>query len=277
MARTTMPDTDLYIVGLGLQKDHLTLQAQKALEQCNSCFYIHRDPELIRYLGGLPGNIIDLSRQYKDRESRIAIYRRMAALVVESAISNPPVSLALYGHPLFLSSLSAMALTAAHGFDRRVTVIPGISSLDTVMADLQVDPGAAALQVQEATDLVLYKRTLDTSRGVLLLQLAHFGSHMYTQTPITSERLGPLAEYLVRIYPESHGIFLVRSPNFTAAPPVIDRLSLAELASKAHRIRDDTTAYIPPLGNPVPDEKFWRSLTSPEGSAVDKGIGIQNE
>ena len=69
----------------------------------------------------------------------------MAARVVEAALDHPPVTFALHGHPLVAALPPFLVLELAAALDLRVTILPGVSALDALLADLRLDPVVASL------------------------------------------------------------------------------------------------------------------------------------
>jgi uncharacterized protein YabN with tetrapyrrole methylase and pyrophosphatase domain len=126
-----------------------------------------------------------------------------------------------------------------------VRIIPGISSIDTVLCDLGVDL-APGLQVYEATWLVACGIRPHLEAAVLLVQMGTFGSLRtnYQKRP-TGASLAKLVTYLCEFYPGAHEVFLVRSSNGAGEPPHIRRFELRNLCAAAADDLAGASLYIP--------------------------------
>jgi uncharacterized protein YabN with tetrapyrrole methylase and pyrophosphatase domain len=241
---------------------HLTRDAEVALHECRTRFYMHSDAEVRQYLHSLPGRAVDVFTFYNENESRLGAYRRIAAVTLDTAQKDPPVCVALYGHPLVLSTLSTMVMCGADWLRLETTVVPGVSSLDTVIADLRLDPGAAGIQLQEATDLLLYRRTLDPQLGLLIFQVPQLGTVLHSSSESLPQRFRPFLQYLMVFYPAGHPMYLVRSAQKRSDRPQLHMLLLSADTNLAERLAPETTIYIPPvIGTLAEDSRVRRALT----------------
>ena len=133
-------------------------------------------------------------------------------------------------------------------------VAPGISSLDTVLCDLQVDM-APGIQVFEASWLVACHIQPRVDVSLLLLQAGTFGSLRthYTKRQDGSS-LAELIVYLGSFYPQSHLMSLVRSTGHEDQPAKVRRVSLGNLGEVTADDLSGASLYIPPLVNSLPNE-----------------------
>jgi uncharacterized protein YabN with tetrapyrrole methylase and pyrophosphatase domain len=215
---------DLYIVGTGIVGvRQMTPEAVAAIRWSTEVFYLDPAPGVDIHLNQLCSRVTNLETEYQEGLNRTETYRRMSARVFSAAIDHPPVTLALYGHPLVfaLPPFQLMALARAYGL--RVKVFPGISSLDTMFVDLNLDPAANGLQVYEATDVVLRQRPLQPDVPCLLLQIGTFGSVIFSATPSAPQRFALLKEHLLRFYPAAHRVAAVTSSVHPIVNPGISR------------------------------------------------------
>src|SRR5262249_34255756 len=125
---------DIYIVGTGIMPAfHLTREAEAAIRASTEVLYVDKSFGIEELLNTLCPRITDLhAASYRENEPRIDAYRKMASLVVEAALDHPPVTLALYGHPLVYSLPPFLVMAAADVLGLRVKVLPGVSALDTL-------------------------------------------------------------------------------------------------------------------------------------------------
>ena len=241
-------DSEVVVVGLGLHLGQLTREVEAVLSQSDSIFFIHPSATVHAWIRSLDPDSVDLSHLYKEGTSRTLTYRKMAASVVRQAQSVKRVALALYGHPLLLSTLTRMVLDTSDWLGIRTQVVPGISSIDAIMADLRLDPGEVALQLQEATDLLLYRRNIDVHRGLLIFQPSQAGCWLHAQDTATRP-LKLLSQYLQSFYPISHPIVLIRCASEATTRSTILQKVLMDLGESLE-LPSDFTLYLPPVGPP---------------------------
>jgi uncharacterized protein YabN with tetrapyrrole methylase and pyrophosphatase domain len=264
--------TDIFLVGLGMHIGHMTRDADVVMQACKTCYFMHNDPEVRHYIKQLPGKAVDIFDFYTENVSRMITYRQIAATVLDSARSSRPVCIALYGHPMFLSTISQMVLYGADWLGLRTAVIPGISSFDTVSSDLRIDPGQVSLQIQEATSMLLFRTALDPHRGLIVLQPAQFGTVLQSSARSRAARFAPLLQYLLQFYPVGHPIYLVASSQTSRGQPQIDRALLGLDLDLSQHLRQETTVYLPPLSAVIDEDADMRK-TLYEKSWLDQVVG----
>ena len=131
----------------------------------------------------------------------------MAAEVVSAAIADPPVCLATYGHPWIYCYPTTLITHAAPLLGLHVEVFPGVSAFDTLLVDLGTDIASNAVQMYEATDLLLRRRPIQNDVTCIIWQPTVFGNPTYPAQPYKAEQFEPLQEYLLGFYPA-----IMRSP-----------------------------------------------------------------
>jgi uncharacterized protein YabN with tetrapyrrole methylase and pyrophosphatase domain len=100
------------------------------------------------YLHGLCGKVTEVYvSTLREKQERLSKYNRIAAMVTEAALDRPPVSFAIPGHPLVFVYPTQQILAVADQLGLRVKVVPGISSFDCMIVDLQLDPGSGGVQM----------------------------------------------------------------------------------------------------------------------------------
>ncbi len=263
-ARAPLP-CDIAIVGIGIVGVHqLTHEAEAIIRRCRQTFFTDTGLGVGDYLATLCPVVTDLAEPTEVRP-RIDRYRRVASRVVDAALTGGPVCLAVDGHPTMYSYPTALIRRAAAVLDLTVLVRPGISFLDTLLADLGVDPGFDGLQLYEATDLLVRRRPLQPDVPCVVAQ-AGMVLDPYdhpTERPIGS--LAQLQAYLLEFYPVDHPVTMVTSPPHPLLPAGRQTVRLgslaAALAAGAHLLG---TLFIPPVTRrPIADERLAGQLRVP--------------
>jgi uncharacterized protein YabN with tetrapyrrole methylase and pyrophosphatase domain len=147
---------DIVVAGLGMVGVHqITKEVEETIRRSHRVFITDMALGVVDYLKTLCPHITDLTSRREIGKHRLPIYRRMASEVVAAALEKPPVCFACYGHPNLYCYPTTLIQRAAQVLDLKTLVLPGISSLDSLMSALGVDPGFDGLQVYEATDLLI--------------------------------------------------------------------------------------------------------------------------
>jgi hypothetical protein len=184
----------IYVIGLGVKiPDHVTIEAQRAMSACHFIYSIvQEDPSI--WLPPQPPN------------------RTPVVNLLHRYVENAP---------------------RLENYERAADdIIRSLDSNQTVGYDLELDM-APGIQICEANWLVAADVMPHTGLPLILLQLGTFGSLRthYQSLPAPSSLEG-LVAYLLRYYPPSHEVFLVRSSgettqaSKTAATP-LERLGRA--------------------------------------------------
>ncbi|MBB6252860.1 SAM-dependent methyltransferase [Nitrospirillum iridis] len=247
-SKTKALDGSLAIVGTGMQAfGHLTREAEGHIRHADVVFHCIRDPLTIADLHALNPNVIDLTTLYGADKRRSLTYVQMAEVMVAEVRAGKRVTGVFYGHPGFYVAPARLALTTAkaEGYDTRL--LPGVSSLDYLFADLRVDPSQAGYQALEATDFLLRNRPLVTSGHVVLMQVGPVGD-LFRPVTDNLERRAILFERLIEIYGEDHWCVDYVGATRPGQKPVLRRLPLKAYRDPANlkRLSKASTLYIPP-------------------------------
>lgn len=243
----------IVIVGLGLIiPDHVTPQAQKILSTCTKIYTIIQEPTIL----WLPSNpkanrtVVNLLHLYKEGIPRTENYDAAAKIILESCSPRDIVGYVTYGNPAAYDSVAQTLLRAAPQKKIAVELVPGISSLDTILCDLQIDM-APALQVYEASWMLVTKIEPRPGIQVILLQMGSFGSF---RTHYSKRRdgssLADLVSYLVKFYPPTHPVTLVRSTCNIAQPARTRILPLQHLEQATAEDLSGASLWIPAIHTP---------------------------
>lgn len=79
-----------------------------------------------------------------------------------------------YGHPGIFVYASHRAIRIALKQGLKAKMLPGVSALDCLFADLGVDPSYPGLQVLEATDFLVRNRKVLTDSHLVILQVSRY-------------------------------------------------------------------------------------------------------
>ena len=268
MPNTEYPDTDgtdrnlssqthinracshrLDIVGTGIQSlAHLTPVAQHAIQHADLVLYAVADPLTVRHIQDLAQGECRPFSYPRDDSQRRDTYAAMAAEALSALQNKSKVCAVFYGHPAVLSSPTHLLYRRAQSAGFAAKILPGVSSLDCMYADLGIDPGSGGCQIYEATDLLTHQFAIETRVRLILCQIAMVrNTSFFGSNKIHSPRDGllELANYLRRSYPNSHSLTLYEANALPTFPPTIHTLTLGDLEHQP--VTELMTMLVPPL------------------------------
>jgi precorrin-6B methylase 1 len=251
----------LTVVGAGIDAGgQLTPQARAAFAGADEAFFLVGDPVAARLLEGINPRARSLHDLYENGKPRLETYEEMAEAMLAPVRTGHTVCTAFYGHPgvFVYPAHVAMARAREEGFPTRM--LPGISSLDCLFADLGLDPAANGCQIHHATDFVLRRIAPDTTALLILLQVGVIGQPAHLEHPDWS-RLPLLVECLEAFYPPEHGVIAYEASPFPVAGPVVERVPLSGLTGA--RLSVGMTLVVPPATEAEADPEMLTRLGPP--------------
>src|SRR5580658_9195302 len=136
---------------MGVQRvTHMTLEAITVLQRCRRGFVAGLDQDsvdefrtaLASHLGSdqsLP-LLVSLSPAYRHDRKRRENYVEAAGIVLDAATAQQPVAYLTPGNPVVYDRVAKEVLDGARSRSLPTVVLPGISSIDTVLVDLRQEP-----------------------------------------------------------------------------------------------------------------------------------------
>jgi uncharacterized protein YabN with tetrapyrrole methylase and pyrophosphatase domain len=257
---------DIYIVGLGIMGIwHLTREAENCIRSSREVFIIDHGFGVSDYLRTLCPRVSSLLGEYEEGRNRLETYRSMAAVVIDGALGNAPVCFAPYGHPTMYVYPTMLIRNAARLLNLRLRTAPGISIFDTLLVDLEIDPGLTGIQIYEATALLIEDRTLQPDVPCVLLQVDTVESGLFSRAPSKPKRFARLQQHLLRFYPPDHEIVGLLSATFPLLPALRRTFPLSELPEQVAENPLGGTLFIPPFnGRGQRNEKILSQLFDPK-------------
>jgi precorrin-6B methylase 1 len=238
----------IVIVGSGIKvPDHLTVETIRVLANAPEIWTNlpeREHAELARVIGKAP---LSLWPFFQPDRPRIANYEAITAHLVERARAVRQVAYLTQGHPLVLDRVATELMRQGkNGGVPVIGVLPGISSIDTILADIRYEP-ARGLQVCDATNFVRRDMKIDGRAGLLLLQPGVFGSDM---PRLTSDAPAPsltaLRDALCKVYPPGHPAILIRSGTARMERQRF-QTTVGELDDVPPKALAASTLWVPPL------------------------------
>jgi hypothetical protein len=137
-------------------------------------------------------------------------------------------------------------------------MLPAISSLDCLFADVGFDPSRHSCQIVEATDMLARARKPDTTASVIIFQVGCVGDLGYNSRGYDRRNVPILSEYLSSFYGEDYEVIIYEAAQYPICNPKIKLIKIKDLADA--KPTGLTTMYIPPKSLPPRDEKMISRL-----------------
>ena len=251
----------IVVVGLGIRGPaQVTDEAQRCLARADVVLHSVADPSVRAWLETIAPETRDLNELYVDGRPRIEAYRAMAEHVLRASETHETVALAVYGHPCVLHTGVQLTLRGAAERAIPTTVLPGISSIDGLLAALGVDFGFGGLHVLEASDMLLHARMPQTDGHVVILQVAITGPRLHR----ADGHRGAHADYLLRrlrtLYPPEHAALHFRLAASPTEPDSLRWTTVARLSEE--RWTNASSLYLPPARPSRPDPIYAQRFDS---------------
>lgn len=242
----------LFVVGSGLQLNHITIGTKSHIEKAEKVLYLVADPVTEQWIKTANSTSESLSDCYTDGKDRLKSYQEMIDRIIGQVEQGKYVVAVFYGHPgVFVNpSHRVISLARSKGFE--ATMLPGISAEDCLFSDLGIDPSVNGCQSFEATDFLLYERKYDAKSAMILWQIGVIGNLKFARRIQDNAGVELLRDYLSKTYPQDHEVTIYEAAQYVIAKPRIDKVALQELADKI--ITPISTLFIPAHGAATPSK-----------------------
>jgi precorrin-3B methylase len=266
----------LIVVGTGIQTpSQVTLEARAAIAAADSVFHVVTDAVAEEWIAKQNPSARSLRHLYRAGKQRWETYMDMAEAMLADVREGLDVCGVYYGHPGVFAVPTHRAIQAARREGYRARMLPGISALDCLFADLGVDPGMVGCQSFEATDLLISQRRFDTTSALVLWQIGAIGVQDYPVTDCNRPNLRVLAGYLLRFYTPEHPVIVYEAAWLPLFRPTICRLSLVELADAD--VTTLSTLFVPPAAQRPFDQAMLDALAISPDSVPNVGYAINTD
>lgn len=224
------PRPEVVLVGGGIRvPDHLTKEGYDALETCKRIYTILPTSSIAALPKHLLNRTTSLWALYRTGAHRSDVYMAEVDTLLRAADNFSPIACLTQGNPLLLDSVSQSLLELDHIGRIALRIIPGLSSLDTVLSDAGY-PIAPGMQIYDASSLLANKISVRADIPCLLMQVGVFGTMFVAAGAVpTGSLLGALAQHLAQVHPPEHECLFVVSPIQSNDNERVVRIRLGEL------------------------------------------------
>ena len=256
----------LVCVGVGMTLgSHLTPLARSYIEKSDVVFVGLSNGIMELWLQKMHADVRSLQPFYREGTSRQDTYRHMVEAMMTEVRAGKRACGAFYGHPGVFAWPTHKAIETARGEGFPAHMEPGVSAEDCLYADLGIDPGDYGCQHYEASQLMFYRRRLDTSAYVILWQVGVAGDQSFARFSTGAAYRRVLVEVLARDYELDHEVILYRAATLPSSEARIARMPLGALPEADLDLQ--TTLVIPPATALLPDLQIRERLSALDRAA----------
>jgi uncharacterized protein YabN with tetrapyrrole methylase and pyrophosphatase domain len=265
----------LSVVGTGIRLGlHLTQEGRLRIESADDVLYLLAEVAPTAWLHRLNPVAESLLRLYRPDQDHREVYEAIVEAVMERVRLDRNVCMVTYGHPGVFDDSSHEAVRRAREEGFRAELLPGISSIDCLFVDLGIDPGGRGLQLFDATDFIVSRRTPDIAVPLVLWQISVIGQTRTTGT-VNRDGLRVLAERLEERYGADHEVIVYEASPFPVGRPQIETSSIEDLAGAP--VTGLSTLYVPPVSTSVPDQLMRERLANGMDGPEDSRDGLRSD
>jgi predicted 2-oxoglutarate/Fe(II)-dependent dioxygenase YbiX/precorrin-2 methylase len=241
---------ELVIVGSGISAiAHFTVETIGYIKEADIVFYHANSGVTASYIRELNAHAVDLYEYYGEGKIRTVTYIQMAELMLREVRAGRSVVGLFHGHPGFFVQAARRSLAIAKTEGHKTALIPAVSAIDCLFADLRIDPGVSGMQVLKASHVLRDDAVLATDNHVVFIQIGSVGDNTFSFSGFKQAKYGDFFEKLISIYGENHDSVYYVAPIFPGCDPVT-------IVRKLHEYRDSSvlgsvhaaTLYVPPAG-----------------------------
>ncbi|RUR24234.1 SAM-dependent methyltransferase [Legionella qingyii] len=245
----------LIVCGSGIKSiSHITEETKHIIKHADKVLYLVNEPNLKEWIKREAKEAESLDDLYFNVQKRIDAYNQITNHIINEYNCGKVLCVVFYGHPTIFADPALKAVRKIKAANGNAVILPGISTMDCLFSDLQIDPGDRGCFTIDVTELLIYERTVDVNAHVILWQLANLGMHNVKQT----SKLNVLSDYLRKSYKHDHSVCIYEAALMPMQKPRIEWIRLDKLSDSL--ISPLSTLYIPPMTQKKPSKKYINLL-----------------
>jgi precorrin-2 methylase len=242
----------------------MTLEAVGHIKAADTVFYLPTSGVTSAHLHQLNANAVDLRGYYGDDKVRKTTYVQIAEVILREVRRGRDVAAVFPGHPgiLVMAARRALAIAEMQGYETQL--LPAVSSIDCLFADLRIDPGPHGVQIVKAGLVLENEVTLATTGHVILLQVDSVGDSTFSFTGFKHTQHRRFVQRLIEQYGARHEAVCYAAALLPCSTPTIIARPLEQYLDQVPWATIPGTLYLPPAG------MMLRSVIAAE--ALDNGL-----
>ncbi len=252
------------VVGYGVNAvEHLTLEAIMVLERSEVVLALATNEE-INVLRRYCLKIVSITSLYKDGDKDTNNYSRIYQNTISYLKSYNNITLLVPGHPRLGVTLTQIFEIQAEKCNYTVNVIPGISSFDTMLNDIKVDPLERGTIIIDVNRLLLFEHPINTALDHYFYHICSIGNNRTEfSSPNINNRVSVLKAYLLKFYLPTKKITMIQSQSLNSTNTQLTEAKLEGIDLLLYDVNFSCSLFIQgeTKNNPVNDA-FYGFLTS---------------
>lgn len=241
----------LIVVGSGIKSlAHLTQETITIIQKATKVLYLVNEDLLKDWIEKEAKSSESLEPLYFSSDDRAKAYQAITNYIVDEYSKCDLLCVVFYGHPTVFADSALKAVKTINEQNGNAIILPAVSSLDCLFADLQIDPGDGGLFCIEATELLLNERKLDPLSHVILYQVANLGTRNLKKT----DKIGLLVDYLCQFYSSNQRCCIYEAAILPGQVARCDWVQLSELPFAD--LSAQSTLYLPPLAYEINEREI---------------------
>lgn len=263
---------DLVVVGTGMSAGQITAEAMRCIESADKLLYCVTDSVTEALLRERNSTAESLAGFYIEGGARSHTYHRMVQRIMRCVRQDMCVCVAFYGHPTMFVLPTRLAVRMAKNEGHGANILPGVSSLDCLLADLCVR-ASDGIQILEATELLLRRRAVDTSSILIVYQAGVVADSGFSYGRPAAAGLPRLVECLVSVYGPTQRVTVyeaARRPGQLFSEVIVPLVRL-----RPEIVTNASTLVVFPLSRTLEDDEEYGLLQDEADGAVEGRQGIE--
>lgn len=226
----------------------MTLETVGHIKAADVVFYVLPNAVTAAHVRQLNANAIDLRGYYGDDKERKTTYLQIAEVMLRQVRQGRHVVGVFAGHPGFLVMAARRALAIADMQGYEAQLLPAVSSIDCLFADLRIDPGLRGVQILKAGLVLRKEAALATTGHVILLQVDSVGDGTFSFEGFKHPQHEVFIQRLIEQYGARHEAVSYAAALLPCSAPTIVARPLAEYLDHVPWRTIPGTLYLPPAG-----------------------------
>lgn len=240
-----MDDHWLVCLGVGLKTPADTTHwTRLMIERADVVFHVLSGQLQQEWLLRARPDARSLLHHYAMGKERSRTYSEMCSEVLDAAASQGLTVVLFYGSPGVDNTICQTLLKASGQRGISAYTMPGVSSLDWLIADLGFDPATHSCLVMDA-NLLSPRTPLSQETGVVLFQIGLAGVSTLPDASSSPDLLSVM-HACQAVYGPSHQVVLYEASVHPLVSARIDAVPLEELHLQSVSLA--TTLFVPPIG-----------------------------
>ena len=241
----------LIVVGSGIKSiAHLTEETKRVIQNADKVLYLVNEESLKVWITREAKKAESLEPIYFKSNKRVDAYHHITTHIINEYQKVKNLCVVFYGHPIVFANSALNAVKEIRAGNGNAIILPAVSSMDCLFADLQIDPGDQGCFAIDATELLIYERRVDIYAHVILWQISNLGMPDTNKT----KKLNVLCDYLRNYYLEEQPMCIYEAAVLPTQKPRIEWLKLPDLNHA--EVNPISTLYIPPITQRVVSNKY---------------------